>query len=261
MARRDARYQAIQALHDQGCGIRAIARQLGIHPETVRKNLAAASCPHPGPRPNRQRRITPFIPYLRERWEAGERRPTVLWAEIREQGFVGSWKRAQEVMAPWRRDERAASRAAPERPETHPAPSPARPRGTRCAPRQVASWLVRPTEELQPTQQRYLADLTERWPELEAVHRLAAQFAGIIRTRAADDLSPWLCEAEHSAIRELREFAAGIRRDGAAVQAALDYAWSSGQVEGQVNRLKLIKRSMYGRADFELLRRRVLHAA
>lgn len=247
--------------HREGSGIRAIARQLGIHPETVRKNLAASSCPHPGPRPHRHRRITPFIPYLRDRWEAGERRANVWWTEIGAQGFVGSWKRVREVIAPWRRAEREASRAGADEPGTRPSPRPARPRGRRCAPRQVAAWLVRSTDELPAAQQRFLTELTERWADLAEVHRLAADFARIIRTRAADDLTQWLTEAETCEISELREFAASIRRDEAAVQAALDHAWSSGQVEGQINRLKLIKRSMYGRAGFELLRQRVLRAA
>jgi transposase len=110
-------------------------------------------------------------------------------------------------------------------------------------------------------QQQYLTELTERWPQLAELHRLAADFARIVRTRAADELIPWLVAAEASQTGEVREFAAGIRRDEAAVQAALDYAWSSGQVEGQVNRLKLIKRSAYGRAGFELLRRRVMRVA
>jgi transposase len=125
----------------------------------------------------------------------------------------------------------------------------------------VAAWLLRSPDELSPEQQRYLAALTERWPGLEAVHRLAVDFAHIIRTQAATELEPWLVAAETSALSELREFAGGMRRDEAARQATLDYAWSSGQVEGQINRLKLIKRSMYGRAGFELLRLRVLRAA
>lgn len=260
VARREARYQAIHALQQHGYGIRAIARQLGIHPATVRKNLAAARCPHPGPRPHRRRRITPFVPYLRERWEAGERQTKVLWAEIREQGFIGSWKRVQEVVAPWRQAEYAAQHDVAGQGGASPLPRPTRRQGKRCAPRQVAAWLVRSPEELHPAQQ-YLAALGERWPELAEVQRLAADFAHIVRTRAATELTPWLATAEHSDITEFREFAASIRRDEAAVQAALDFPWSSGQVEGQVNRLKLIKRSMYGRAGFDLLRRRVVRAA
>jgi len=71
-------------------------------------------------------------------------------------------------------------------------------------------------------------------------------------------LNPGGHEASRSEIAELRTFATGIKRDQAAVQAALTYSWSQGQVEGQVHRLKLLKRQSYGRAGFDLLRHRVL---
>ena len=87
---------------------------------------------------------------------------------------------------------------------------------------------------------------------------LAGAFATIVRERAAGTLDGWLMSAEAS---ELRSFAAGLRRDGAAVRAALTEPWSTSPVEGQINRLKTIKRAMYGRGGFELLRRRVLLAA
>lgn len=80
---REARYREIHALRKRGYGVCAICRHLRLHWATVRKYLDAPSCPHPAPRPNRRRAITPYLPYLRERWDAGERRPRVLWAEIR----------------------------------------------------------------------------------------------------------------------------------------------------------------------------------
>ena len=91
----------------------------------------------------------------------------------------------------------------------------------------------------------------------------AATGARVHPDRAHDDsgLEPWLQEAETSAIAEVEEFAFGIRRDEVAVQAALVHAWSQGQVEGQINRLKLVKRGMFGRAGFDLLRQRYLLAA
>lgn len=98
-------------------------------------------------------------------------------------------------------------------------------------------------------------------PDTVAAHQLAHDFLRLVRERGRDGLDPWLTEAEGGAVPELRRFAAGLRRDQAAVEAALTYAWSSGQTEGQVTRLKLIKRAMYGRAGFDLLRRRVLQAA
>lgn len=80
----------------------------------------------------------------------------------------------------------------------------------------------------------------------------------MIRERNASALSPWLKDATESGVPELRTFATGIKRDQVAVLAALTYPWSQGQVEGQVHRLKLLKRQSYGRAGFDLLRHRVL---
>ena len=259
-ARRETRYREIHALHERGYGVRAICRHLHLHQATVRKYLDAPSCPHPAPRPDRARRITPYLPYLRERWDAGERRPHALHAEIQERGFSGSWRRVQEQLAAWRREARTArattSEAAPPAP-----PPPALPRGRRRSPRQVAAWLVRPADELAPTQAAYLEALGAACPAIRAAQPLARAFARLIRTRDDTGLEGWLVDAERCEVAEVRDFAAGIRRDQAAVQAALDHAWSSGQVEGQINRLKLVKRGMYGRAGLPLLRRRFLLAS
>jgi transposase len=83
----------------------------------------------------------------------------------------------------------------------------------------------------------------------------------LVRERRPEVLASWLTEADASGLPEFVAFAAGLRRDHAAVEAALTHAWSNGQTEGQINRLKFLKRQMYGRARFDLLRRRVLHAA
>ena len=83
----------------------------------------------------------------------------------------------------------------------------------------------------------------------------------MLAQRRGTDLDAWLVQAKHSGIAELQSFAQGIRRDYVAVCTAFSSPWSNGQVEGQVNRLKLQKRQMYGRAKFDLLRRHVLHAA
>ncbi len=141
-----------------------------------------------------------------------------------------------------------------------PSPPP-RPVGKRCAPRQVAAWLVRPPEGLKSAQQAYLDALVTLCPALDTVRALARDFARLLRERDATGLEAWLVAAESCDAVELREFAAGLRRDQPAVQAALDHSWSSGQVEGQVNRLKLVKRQAYGRAGFALLRRRYLLAS
>jgi len=259
-ARREARYREIHALRERGYGVRAICRHLHLHQATVRKYLDAPSCPHPAQRPGRARRITPYLPYLRERWDAGERRAEVLWAEIRARGFPGAWRRVREQLTIWRREARRATGGV-DGAGRRPAPPPPLPRGKRRAPRQVAAWLTRATDALTPPQRAYLAALEEVCPAIRTVRPLAQAFARLIRTRDDTGLAAWLAEAEACAVSEVRDFAAGLRRDQAAVQAALDHAWSSGQVEGQINKLKLVKRSMYGRAGLPLLRRRFLLAS
>lgn len=94
--------------------------------------------------------------------------------------------------------------------------------------------------------------------QVEMAWKLAQAFALMVREGNGSALEAWLQEASRSGIAELRTFATGIRRDRAAVQASLTYEWSQGQVEGQVHRLKLLKRQSYGRAGFDLLRHRVL---
>jgi len=226
----------------------------------VRKYLDAPGCPHPAPRPGRARRITPHLPYLRERWDAGEHRAEVLWAEIRERGFPSAWRRVREQLTIWRRVARRVAGGVDEAAQ-RPVPPPPLLRGKRRAPRQVAAWLARATDALTPPQRAYIEALEEVCPAIRTVHPLAQAFARRIRTRDDTGLAAWLAEAEACAVIEVRDFAAGLRRDQPAVQAALDYAWSSGQVEGQINKLKLVKRSMYGRAELPLLRRRFLLAS
>jgi transposase len=98
-------------------------------------------------------------------------------------------------------------------------------------------------------------------PEIKHAQELAVGFVGLIKERRARDLRGWLIEAGRSGVAEFRSFANGITSDFQAVRAALEYEWSQGQVEGQVHRLKLVKRRMYGRGNLDLLRARVLYAA
>jgi len=258
--RREAHHQTIRALREQGLSDRAIAGQLGLNRRTIRRYTSAPTRPHPGPRPHRRRAITPHRPYLRARWDNGERRVAVLWAAIRACGFPGAAPRVREALAPWRRDAHAM-RQATTATATVPPPRPPPPTGKRCAPRQVASWLCRALASLPAAQRDYLDALAAADPALAAARTLAREFVALLRARDATALEPWLARAEASAVREFRDFAAGLRRDQAAIVAALAEPWSSGQVEGQVNRLKLLKRGMYGRTGFPLLRRRFLLAA
>jgi transposase len=129
----------------------------------------------------------------------------------------------------------------------------------RPSPRQAA-WLLL-SEKLREEEQQIVADLCQVAPEIKRAQELAQRFTSIVRERKGDQLREWLIKAARSELPEFVGLARGITEDLAAVQAALEYEWSNGQVEGQVNRLKMIKRQMYGRAKFDLLRARVLRAA
>ena len=125
------------------------------------------------------------------------------------------------------------------------------------SPRRAAwLWCTAP-EALQAPEAAYVDAVCAASPALAEVRRLAAAFRAMFATHDANALGPWLAAAEQS---ELRSLAMSLRRDRDAVLAAVLFPWSNGQVEGQVNRLKLVKRTMYGRAGFALLRRRVLAA-
>jgi len=135
-------------------------------------------------------------------------------------------------------------------------------RRKRCLSSRQVSWLfvVSPTR-LTEEQRLQLAQLCQSDDQLQHVYQLAQQFVSLLKERRPAVLPSWLKQAEQCHLIELSSFALGLRRDYAAVQAACSFPWSNGQVEGQITRLKLLKRQMYGRAKFDILRLRVLHVA
>jgi len=125
-----------------------------------------------------------------------------------------------------------------------------------------AKWLlVRQEEKLKAEEVSYRERLCALCPDVASAYPLAQEFMRIIRERDGARLDGWLADVQASGVRELKQFAKSLLRDEAAVRGALDTAWSTGQVEGQINRLKLVKRTMYGRGSFEVLRQRVMNAA
>jgi transposase len=123
-----------------------------------------------------------------------------------------------------------------------------------------STWLfLRKSADLSQEEQEELLQIRQASPEIEAAYQLVQKFLQMLRERAGQHLETWLKAAETRHIPEFESFAAGVRQDQAAIFAGLTLPWSSGQTEGQITRLKLLKRSMYGRAKFDLLRLRVLH--
>ena len=260
--RRQARYDAVLALHAAGVSARAIARQLHLSRVTVTRYLAAGAFPERAHRQARRSILDPFIPFMQERWLAGCDNGMQLWREIREQGYGGSralvsrWVAQQRGVLPAAGTGAGVSKRRGRRPrEQAPPPEP------RSLSARRAAWLlVHRPEHLKEDEQGLLKQLTESCSDAAKAYALAQSFTQMVRERDEAALDGWFEAVEDSGLQELRSFAAGLRRDEAAVRAGLSLPWSQGQVEGQVNRLKLIKRSGYGRANFDLLRQRVLAA-
>ena len=123
-------------------------------------------------------------------------------------------------------------------------------------PRRTAYWLLQAADSDNDT---FSVQFFQHFPELQPTVGLFQEFATIVREKQEDRLSDWMQRSLACDCAPLRKFVRGLQHDEAAVRAALSEVWSNGQSEGQINRLKLIKRQMYGRAKFDLLRLRVLY--
>jgi transposase len=253
-ARRLTRFDQVRELHHQGVSLRSIARRLGLHRGTVRRFVRAEVFPERASRPT-YRRTDPWIDYLRRRWDEGCHSAVQLTQELKTQGFQGSYEMVRRRVASWRLVDPAVP--APGHTVTTTCRIPARPSSTRV------SWLLLKKEpELQMDERIFVDEVGRQCPALQAAAALARAFMAMVQDRRPEDWQDWLIRAQDPNMAlELGNFAAGLRADERAVRAALTLEWSNGQVEGQINRLKTIKRQMYGRANFDLLRQRVLHAA
>jgi transposase len=255
-ARRRAQYEQVLALREQGETLVRIAHAVGLSRRTVLRFLAAGAYPEHKPRERSSSPLEPYRPYLNRCWAEGKRRGTILWREICAQGYPGNRATVYTYLARLRREEARA-------PETRAGDRPARGHAAtrRYAPSRLKWLFLRTATELTAAERALLAMLQEQCTDLPPAYRLAQGFVRLVREHDGAALEPWLTEAVDSGVPELQRFAAGLRRDRAAVDAGLTETWSNGQTEGQITRLKLLKRQMYGRAGFALLRQRVLRAS
>jgi transposase len=258
-AQRVAQYEQVWTYHRQGWTLDAIAEQVGLSRRTVQRYLQSPTFPERQPRHSRDRSLLdPYKATLLAAWNSGCRNGWHLFRTIRSQGFRGQYgivalyvrrmRQAQGVaLGHWRS-------AQPLPPVTE---APQRP----LTPRR-ATWLVlRPPARATAQDHQQLAQLTTQAPELAEAVALAQDFAALVRQRQPTHLEPWLVRAAQSALPPFRRFAKGLRADIAAVQAAVTLPWSQGPIEGHINRLKMLKRQMFGRARLDLLARRFLLAA
>jgi transposase len=246
------RFEHVHDLHRRGHSANRIARELGLSRRSVFRYLRRETCPAWGLGRSRRSRLDVYREWIDARLAEDFANVAALHRQLTERGFQGSYGSVYAFVT--KRLGVAGKRR--ERLNAAKPPVPAPPSA-----RQLSFEWVRRAEKRQPAEQARLDALRARSEELAAALDLADGFAGLIRKRSTEPLSAWLARAEACSDPDLRRFAEGIRRDEAAVHAAVTQTWSNGQVEGQVNRLKTIKRQMYGRAGFVLLRARVLNAA
>ena len=251
-----------------------------MSPTTVRKFVYAGAFPERSTHERRQNsRLAPYLPYLQQRVQEGCKNASLLWQEICQQGFsygykvVNTWLR-EYLGKPGRhssKQEKAKRQSfltaveaengqlAPlevSLPQVEQAAIQVEPLGS---PRHLTWLLLYDPQKLDQQEHQNLAFIRQE-PTINITYQLAQQFFLMVRERHPDRLDVWLEQSLKSGVPDLLTFAEGLKRDYAAMKAALTFPYSNGLVEGHVNRLKYIKRSMYGRGSFELLRQHVLNA-
>ena len=242
----EAMFAQVHVLLAQGMKKPAIAKQLGISERVVRKYshmtyLPKKQSPKYGPR-----LIDPYRDALREYLAAGPITIAKLHRLLQAQGFTGSrapiYQAVRQLRAEWGVTDGS---------------SPMPRRAVPVSPQQLATWVLQPTPSV--TLQDWIQHVRAQHPTLDLTMGLAQDFATFVRQHKPHHLANRIEAVELAGVRALTTFARGLLRDFDAICAACTEPWSNGPVEGHVNRIKLIKRQMYGRATFDLLRLRVLY--
>jgi transposase len=246
--RREARFEEAVRLRENGMTLRAVAQKLGISRKTVRRWLRAGHAPIWRHSDRGRSSLDPFRDYLETRWAAGCHNGTGLWRELRSHGFTGQSGVVRRWAAQRRRQKPPMDRAT-----SVPSADVQRP-----TVRKAVRLLMSESDKLADGDRRFVTTLLAVSPPIARAVELVRIFSTMIKKALADQLDDWIRAAEGGGFKG---FARSLRQDRDAVHAALTLPWSTGPVEGQINRLKVIKRSMYGRAGFDLLRQRVLTAA
>jgi transposase len=247
-ASRDDRYQQMTTLRAQGLTQSEVAKRMGMSERAVRHWLKRGAAPTNERQFRRRSVFDPYAAYVLHRWQDGIHEAKQLYAEIRAQGFPGTVRIVQRFVQALRDD-----------PEKIPLTTAT---GADRFSSRTATWLfIRDPKQLTTEKQAELELICQRSETARKTYELTQQFMSMLRLRRGQEFERWLSAVEASQIPELRRFAQGLLKDKSAVVAGLTLSYSNGPVEAQVQKLKLVKRSMFGRAKLPLLRQRLLHVA
>jgi hypothetical protein len=202
--------------------------------------------------------VESFREYLRERWEQGCHQGRELLVEIQQRGYIGCYSRLAQLLSPWRQPKPELKAASPTPPPISQVQVVSPPWGRQISPQVAAALLNKPRPDLTTRQAEIVDALKEQCPGFAVMRKLSFGFRAILSRGKVTTLHRWLEKARRTGIYALERFVRTVKQDLKAVESAVTERWSNGPVEGQINRLKALKRQMYGRAGVELLRARVL---
>ena len=260
---RQEQFDEIRMLFEGGSSVREIASKLGLGRRRVERWVRRIDLPDRNTMASKPCTPAYFGALLARRWSEGITKVRHLFDEIRRHGYTGSYSHLARFLAPWRSCEPSSDGDKQVRAEQE-EPAPVRVRtldpmtGRAISPLTAAALCVKPHGQMTARQVANVDALKAASADFTAMRRLALRFRGLLRGGTPERLDAWLLDARASGIYAMQRFARTIRQDLEAVRNAVLEPWSNGQTEGQINKLKTLKRAMYGRAGVELLRARML---
>ncbi|GAA2523120.1 ISL3 family transposase [Pilimelia columellifera subsp. columellifera] len=245
-ARYRVQHADVHRLRATGMTLSAIGRQLGLHQATVRKIANAATVDALLVKTHQRAHVVDeYVAHLHKRWNEGERNATALFREIKQQGYPGGELAVQRHLRRYRHGR-----------SFKPVPGPKQP-----SVRETTKWIMTHPDRLDPKDASKLREIRDRTPALDRLVGHVRGFARMLTGLQGHHLNEWITAvASDNELPALASFARHMIRDLDAVRNGLTMAYSSGPVEGNVNRIKTLKRQMYGRAKLDLLRKRILLA-
>lgn len=244
-------YHEVQRLKQLGLNPSQMLQHLPHSYYTIRFFYNAPEFPERMPGRTARSKLEPYLAYLERRLQAGELNARQLYQEIQSQGYTGS----EVMVSRWVYARRLLANTDPAAVDTLPITT----TSSSLPSARKLSWLLVLSPDKLTEQETAMLRHIQQDEAIQHFYDLAQEFRELLQARSTERLDAWLDAAAQSSLTKVRTFAKSLRDEYAFLRAALEYEWSNGQTEGQITRLKFIKRQMYGRASFELLRQKVLY--